>query len=73
MKPEETRELNETKKYLSIWEAMPDKKLIDRIEEMNGELQYLQDAIGAAETELYYRNNPDIRLKLNPIKEEGRE
>lgn len=43
-----------------IWETMTEQQLIERIEEMKGEHAYLQDAIGRAETELFYRKNPDL-------------
>jgi hypothetical protein len=46
---------------LSIWETMTEQQLIDRLEEMKGEHAYLQDAIGRAETELFYRRNPDLK------------
>ena len=45
----------------SIWETMTEQQLIERIEEMKGEHAYLQDAIGRAETELFYRKNPDLK------------
>lgn len=47
----------------SIWETMTEQQLIDRLEEMNREHAYLQDAIGRAETELFYRRNPDLKRK----------
>ncbi len=46
---------------ISIWESMTEQQLIERIEEMKGELSYLQDAIGRAERELFYRRNPDFK------------
>lgn len=45
----------------SIWETMTEQQLIERIEEMKGEHAYLEDAIGRAETELFYRKNPDLK------------
>jgi hypothetical protein len=45
----------------SIWETMTEQQLIDRLEEMKGEHAYLQDAIGRAERELFYRRNPDLK------------
>lgn len=45
----------------SIWESMTEQQLIERIEEMKGEYAYLQDAIGRAETELFYRKNPELK------------
>jgi hypothetical protein len=40
---------------------MTEQQLIDRLEEMKGEHAYLQDAIGRAETELFYRRSPDLK------------
>jgi len=45
----------------SIWETMTEQQLIERLEEMKGEYAYLQDAIGRAETELFYRRNSDLK------------
>lgn len=45
----------------SIWKSMTEQQLIERIEEMKNEHAYLQDAIGRAETELFYRKNPDLK------------
>lgn len=45
----------------SIWETYTEQQLIDRLEEMKGEYAYLQDAIGRAETELFYRRNTDLK------------
>lgn len=45
----------------SIWETMTEQQLIERIEEMKGEHAYLQEAIGRAETELFYRKNTDLK------------
>lgn len=46
---------------LSVWQSMTEQQLIERIEEMQGEQTYLQDSIGRAETELFYRKNPDCK------------
>lgn len=46
---------------LSIWESYTDEQLKDRLEQMRNEHEYLTDAIGKAETELFYRSNPECR------------
>lgn len=50
----------------SIWDVMTQQQLIERIEEMKAEHAYLQDAIGRAETELFYRENPELKRNTTP-------
>jgi UDP-2,3-diacylglucosamine pyrophosphatase LpxH len=45
----------------SIWESYTDEQLKQKLEQMRNEHEYLTDAIGKAETELFYRSNPECR------------